>query len=54
MMKSVIGALLLGAVTVTGFAGLARAAPWNCPIPIGRGGCPMVPQPGPQLPQPGK
>lgn len=54
MMKSIIGALLLGAVTMTGFAGLAQAGNWNCPVPITRGGCPMVPQPGPQLPQPGK
>jgi hypothetical protein len=53
MMKSIIGALLLGAVTMTGFAGLAQAG-WTCPMPITKGGCPMVPQPGPQPPQPGK
>jgi hypothetical protein len=53
MLKSLIGALLLGAVTMTGFVGRAQAG-WNCPTTITRGGCPMVPQPGPQLPQPGK
>jgi len=53
MSKSIIGALLLGAVTVTGFAGLAQAGNWTCPMPITRGGCPVpVPQPGPQLPYP--
>lgn len=56
MLKSLIGALLLGAATVTGFAGLAQATTWTCPTIITRGGCPQVPQPqpGPQLPQPGK
>lgn len=55
MLKSIIGALLLGTVTVTGFAGLAQAWPRNCAMPITKGGCPIVaPQPSPQLPQPGK
>lgn len=55
MLKSIIGALLLGTVTMTGFAGLTQAHPWNCAMPITKGGCPIKvphPHPGPQLPQP--
>ncbi len=56
MLKSTIGALLLGMTTAAAFAGAAQAATWNCPLPITKGGCPVVltPQPGPQLPQPGE
>ncbi len=56
MSKPAIGALLLGMMTVTSFAGVAQAATWNCPLPITKGGCPVVltPQPGPQLPEPGE
>jgi hypothetical protein len=45
MLKSVIGALLLGALTAAGFAGVAQAGTWDCPLPTTRGGCSMVPQP---------
>jgi hypothetical protein len=48
MKKSIIGALLLGIVTMTGFAGLAQAHPWECPVPITKGGCPIwIPHPHP-------
>lgn len=49
MLKSLIGALLLGAAALTGFAGLAQAGYQRCAMPITRGGCP-IPQPQP-LPQ---
>ena len=42
MSKSAIGALLLGLVTVTGFTSFAQAASWDCPMPITKGGCPVV------------
>ena len=42
MSKSAIGALLLGMVTVTGFASFAQAASWDCPMPITKGGCPVL------------
>ena len=56
MSKSAIGALLLGMVTVTGFASFAQAASWDCPMPITKGGCPvaLTSQPGPQLSQSGQ
>lgn len=55
MLKSLIGALLIGAATVTGFAGLAQAGYQQCAMPIMRGGCSSPipqPQPLPQTPHP--
>ena len=52
MLKSLIAALALASVTAMGFAGLAQAYRWDCPMPMTKGGCPMVPTPGPTLPQP--
>ncbi len=54
MSKSLIATLLFG-VTVTGFAGLAKADYRQCAMPITKGGCPIwtpQPQPGPMLPHP--
>jgi hypothetical protein len=48
MLKSLIGALLLGAATVAGFAIQAQAGYQQCAMPITRGGCSSpLPQPLP-------
>lgn len=55
MLKSLVVTFALASIAVTGFAGLAQAYRWSCPMPITKGGCPVVvlaPQPGPQLPKP--
>ena len=53
MSKSAMGALLLGMLTVTGFAGLAQADSWDCAMPITKGGCAvLIHTPVPQLPNP--
>lgn len=57
MLKSVIAAFVLASVAVAGSAGLAQAqyGPKQCAMPITKGGCSiLIPQPGPQLPKPGK
>jgi hypothetical protein len=39
-------------LAVTSFSGLAQANHWECPMPIMKGGCPvLVLQPGPPTPQ---
>lgn len=55
MLKSVMTALALGALAVTGFAVVAQAhhKVGHCIPGIFSVGCPMTPQ-GPQLPKPGK
>jgi hypothetical protein len=53
MLKSLIVTLALASVAATGFAGLAQAQRWSCPMPITKGGCPVVvshPVPQPSYP----
>ena len=42
MFKSVIAALALASLAVTGFGGTAQANGWTCAMPITKGGCSLL------------
>lgn len=53
MHKTVISTLALVAVAFMSLTGGAEARPRDCPMPIMKGGCPVVlTQPGPYQPAP--
>ena len=52
MLKSLVAALALALLAVTGFGGTAQADHWNCAMPIMKGGCSvLVYQPDQPLPK---
>jgi hypothetical protein len=53
MLKSLLAAMVLASVAFASFSGAAHARRWDCPMPIAKGGCPVVvTQTGPYLPIP--
>ena len=53
MLKSLVAALALASLAVTGFGGTAQAYGWKCATVISKGGCSLlVHQPDQQPPKP--
>lgn len=49
MLKSLVVTLFVSSMAIGSFAVMAQAQRWSCPMPMTKGGCPVVvSHPGPQ------